>query len=54
MYLIGTDRKLGRYKGSRQKLLAILQTQNWENGSLRGRTDKFEYFQCWMYVADAK
>jgi len=40
MYLTGTDRELGRYKGSGRKLLAILQTQNWEKGSLTGRTDK--------------
>jgi len=54
MYLTGTDRKLGRYKGSGQKLLGILQTQNWEKGRLTGRIDKFVYFQCWMYVAYAK
>jgi len=54
MYLIGTDRKLGRYKGSRRKLSAILQTKKCENGSLRGRIDQFVYFQCWMNVAYAK
>jgi len=45
MYLIGTDRKLGRYKGSGQNLLAVLQTQKWKKGSLRGRIYKFVYFQ---------
>ena len=54
MYVTGTDRKLGSYKGSGRKLLAILHTQNWEKGSLRGRSDKFVYFQCWMYVAYGK
>jgi hypothetical protein len=51
--LIGKERKLGIYKGSRQKVSKILQIKNWEKGS-RARIDQFVYFQCLLYVADAK
>jgi hypothetical protein len=52
--LKGKERKLGKYKGSRRKVSTILQTKNWEKGSMARRIDKFVYFQCLMYVADAK
>jgi hypothetical protein len=32
----------------------ILQTKNWEKGSMARRVDEFVYFKCLMYVADAK
>jgi hypothetical protein len=52
--LIGKGRKLGKYKGSKRKVSTILQTKNWEKGSMARRIDHFVYFQCLMYVADAK
>jgi len=42
------------YKGSRRKVSTILQTKNWEKGSMGRRIDQFFYFQCLMHVADAK
>jgi hypothetical protein len=32
----------------------ILHTKNWEKGSMARRIVQFVYFQCLMYVADAK
>jgi len=43
---------LGKYRGSRRKVSTILQTKNWEKGSMARRIVQFVYFQCLMYVAE--